>query len=806
MRSPPKTDATEVTPELGIPEVVTGDDFDAAPAAAPTMVDPLLQHLPMGWASFDSRHRLLAVNPKLAQLYPPLGRPHALGRTLAQVWPEVAHTLGPLIDGVFETTKPLPDIEVRASGANGEVRHFRVSLYPVPSPDNQGLSMAALFDDITRIRHAEEALQQSEAQFRSMFELSGLGKVQCDARTGRMLRVNSRFCQILGYTAAELVGRSFIDITHPEDRHRDMAAFDQLTSGVLSEVQSEKRYIRKDGRPVWVAINVRLIHDDHGHNLCTIASVQDITERRRGEEALRHTTEHNERNLAQLRSIVQAMTEGLVICDLRQHLTFNPAAMEMFGFQEPSPTSAPLELLERAVELRDLDDRRLPVSEWPHVRTLRGETFGNFELKVHLRDRNITRIFSYSGAPVRNAAGEIILGLTTIRDVTEHKAAEDELRQAKQEAEDASRAKDHFLATLSHELRTPLTPVLMVAHALEQDPTLPEALHRDVEMIRRNVELEARLIDDLLDLTRIVRHKLELRREAVDLHTIVEHAVTTCRECVSGEKGVNVRVELDAKPHIVWADSGRMQQVFWNLLSNAMKFTPANGQVIVRSDNPTPDRIRIEVVDSGIGVESDLLESIFNAFEQGGMRVTRRFGGLGLGLAISKALVDLHGGRITAQSEGPGSGATFAVEMPVVPELPSPGGGEQNAAEPGRCIDRGLRILLVEDHATTARVLRRLLEAENFQIKTADSVNAALRIAERNAFDLIISDIGLPDGTGLDLMRALRPRHPHLRGIAVSGFGMEEDLKRSQDAGFARHLVKPVSFGTLCETIREVMA
>ena len=252
-----------------------------------------------------------------------------------------------------------------------------------------------------------------------------------------------------------------------------------------------------------------------------------------------------------------------------------------------------------------------------------------------------------------------------IRDVTERKRAEEELRRAKEAAEEAGRAKDRFLATLSHELRTPLTPVLATIAYVETMPDLPAELREEFASIRRNVELEARLIDDLLDVTRIGQGKLELHREVVDAHAILRAALEVCQGEAEA-KGLEVSLALRAKVHHVWADPVRLQQVFWNLIKNAVKFTPAGGRISLRSADAGAGRLAIEVADTGVGIEPEALPRIFDAFEQGGTAVTRRYGGLGLGLAIAKMLVELHGGSLTATSGGRAGGSLFRVELETI--------------------------------------------------------------------------------------------------------------------------------------------
>ncbi len=396
----------------------------------------------------------------------------------------------------------------------------------------------------------------------------------------------------------------------------------------------------------------------------------------------------------------------------------------------------------------------------------------------------------------------------SIRYALAQKKAEDRrihllaMEAARNQAEAANHSKDQFMATLSHELRTPLTPVLMVLASLEADAELPQQYRADIQLIRRNIELEARLIDDLLDLTRIARGKLSLHEQPVDVHALVDHIARSCRESETGSKRQALEVSLGAQRHHVLGDSARLAQIIWNLVRNAVKFTPEGGTIRIMTCNPSDDRLQIEVQDTGIGIDSEVLPRIFDAFEQGHHAVTRTFGGLGLGLAISKALVQMHGGRISVASPGKNRGATFTVELAT---MDAPLAHHGNSPGVRSSSQRPLSILLVEDHAATARVMARLLRGEQHDVHTASDVATAKAIASERRFDLVISDLGLPDGSGLELMQHLVARF-NLQGIALSGYGMEEDLRQSRAAGFSEHLVKPVSIDQLCAAMHRVTA
>jgi len=409
--------------------------------------------------------------------------------------------------------------------------------------------------------------------------------------------------------------------------------------------------------------------------------------------------------------------------------------------------------------------------------------------------------------PIHLSAGRLPIGgqnvmCLVVTDLTEQNEQE-KLRLAKEVAEKANEAKDSFLAALSHELRTPLTPVLMAANALAQDPGLPEPARKELGMILRNIELEARLIDDLLDLTRVARGKLEFHVGPLDVHAVLQRALEICESDV-GSKHLRVERRLQAKYSETQGDSVRIQQALWNLLRNAVKFTPDGGLITIRSQNPRPDWISISIQDTGVGFEPKQTVKMFQAFEQGGRGVTRQYGGLGLGLTISRSIVESHGGKITARSDGSGKGATFTLELPLRDD-PSPiaAGRAPSKSESPPAAGARLQILLVEDHLDTRRSLEMLLRKQEHEVKTAGTAEEALALAGVYQFDLVISDIGLPDRSGLELMSQLRERFG-LKGIGLSGYGMEEDIARSREAGFIRHLVKPIRFDRLKQIIAEL--
>jgi PAS domain S-box-containing protein/excisionase family DNA binding protein len=429
---------------------------------------------------------------------------------------------------------------------------------------------------------------------------------------------------------------------------------------------------------------------------------------------------------------------------------------------------------------------------------LAGQALVDQPARLRCKDGSIKDVLINSNAYFED--GEFVHTRCFTRDVTARLRAEEELHLAKAAAEEANRAKDQFLAVLSHELRTPLTPVVMTTAMLESEPGLPPRMRDDLAMIRRNIALETQLIDDLLDLSRVVNGKMVMHKRDLDVHPLMRNVV----EMVSADaraKLIHVELDLKAERDRVRADSARLHQVIWNLLKNAIKFTPENGRITIRTSNDERGWLKIEVQDTGIGIDPQSLPKIFNAFEQGGHGMARKFGGLGLGLAISRTVVDMHEGTICAHSEGKDRGACFTVGLATMAWADEPV-REAGPSVSGAKGDRPLRILLVDDHADTLKVLRRILESSGHCVTPATNVQEASRAAEADGFDLLISDIGLPDGTGLDVMRSVQARHPGLPAIAMTGFGMEQDIRNSEEAGFSMHLTKPVDISSLEAAVR----
>jgi PAS domain S-box-containing protein len=404
-----------------------------------------------------------------------------------------------------------------------------------------------------------------------------------------------------------------------------------------------------------------------------------------------------------------------------------------------------------------------------------------------------------SGAPIRDANGVMHGVVLVFRDFSEQKQASRELREAKEAAETAIKAKDQFLAMLSHELRTPLTPVLATLNLWEVRGDLPEPIRSDVQMLRRNIELEARIIDDLLDLTRLGRGMVSVSPEDTDVHELLELLIGLSQSELH-EKDLDVSLRLNASRHYVHTDAARLQQVLWNVLLNAIKFTESGGRISIGTSNNSDGKIDVSIKDTGIGMTPETISKLFVPFEQGDPSQHRRYRGLGLGMTISNALIKLLKGKLTAESEGLGQGSTFTVSFPTLAGTPAR--SEPDGAFPS--VAGKVNLLLVEDHQDSARALAGLLEHRGYNVESVPTVATALEAIEREDFDLLVCDLGLPDASGIDLITEIR-KTKTTPAIALTGFGMQQDIERAQQAGFNSHLTKPVNLQKLEVTIRRLL-
>lgn len=735
--------------------------------------------------TFDLEGRFLYANKSLLEI---LGRPaeDVIGKNCFDLEypPELANKLHAELLQVGRTGVPIHGEVVMTSAAG--VPDYHEYIYS-PAFDSEGKVVAVTGTTriTTKKKEIEKALRESEEKLSQIVALMPAAVYACDGE-GKITFYNRR--------AAELWGRE----PDPQSEGCRFGAFTRLylrngellgpeATPMALAVRDGKSFRdveaiaeRPDGTSFTISMSIDAIRDESGNSIGAINVLQDITERRQVETAIR-----------QLASIVESSDDAIISKDLEGVIvSWNHGAERLFGYKPEEVIGKPITIL--------IPPQRNDEEPGILERIRRGEPMRHYETIRQRKDGTLIDV-SLSVSPIKDRVGRVIGVSKIARDITEQKKNAAALKEAKEAAEAANRSKDHFLAVLSHELRTPLTPVLMSVAARERDPNLPPHLKAEMTMIRRNVELETKLIDDLLDLSRVTSGKLKLRLDEVDFNAAVQQVCEICRSQIL-EKNIQLRTYWDKTVGHVRADSPRLQQVLWNVVKNAAKFTPENGKIQI-STRAVGNHVQVTVEDSGVGIPEDTLPRIFDAFEQGHEKITRQFGGLGLGLAISKAIIELHGGTISAQSAGAGQGSTFIIELPVVAGPVRPHlSGKKVPHTPGGT----LRLLVVEDHFDTAIMLSRLLQSSGYFVKTAGDVATALQIAASEPFDLLISDVGLPDATGYTLMQKIRETYS-MKGIAMSGYGMDEDIRKSLEAGFNEHLVKPVNIQALEQAIQRII-
>ncbi len=618
--------------------------------------------------------------------------------------------------------------------------------------------------DIHEWKAAEHLAKESERRFRAIFEQAPLGIAVVDMH-GRWRETNDGLCRMLGYSMRELQELTWANVVHPEDRGMHDSQVARLSSGAIDGYSLEKRYLRRDGGEVWVRLNAVRLGDDEGRGqyLCVL---EDVTARRRAEDARRESEEILRQRTAELETIYATAPVGLALVDHRGYVVrANRAQLEGLGFSA-SLGSVGQPFLPQVPEVRG------------YIASVVESGAPVVDAEVTLSDeRQGTRFLRCSFVALRDAGGQVDRVSCTLYDVTQHRRYEAAL-------EEASRQKDHFLAVLGHELRNPLAAIATAAQLMKRLDVPDPAIDRVRAIVERQAAHMTKLVDGLLDVSRIARGKISLERRRVDLAGLVR-AVLEDRAAVLQSRGLSLYETLPSHPVWIDADPTRIAQVADNLLTNAMKFTDRGGAVFVsvaQQDREVSFRVR----DTGAGIAKELLEELFEPFRQAGDTVERAAGGLGLGLALVRGLVELHGGRVTAHSDGPGTGAELHVVLPCA----APSKVDAVAGAHGR-----LRVLVVEDERDAADVLRGLLAGGGHEVRVVHDARAALAVGQGFSPHVILSDIALPGMSGYDLARAVRAdQHLHgVRLIAITALGRASDREEAFAAGFDAHVTKPVA-------------
>jgi len=654
--------------------------------------------------------------------------------------------------------------------------------------------VAVFATDITERKRAEESLSQSERLYRAVGESINYGIWVCDSE-GRNTYASDSFLQLVGLTQQQCSEFGWGSVLHPDDLEKTMKDWRAcVQEGGFWE--REHRFRGVDGKWHYLLARGVPIRDDEGKIECWAGINLDISSLKRTEQALRES-EKRFRNMADNAPVMIWMTDPNGVC------TYLSKSWYEFTGQ-----TAETGLGFGWLDATHPEDRE-------YVRqAFNSASEGRNSFKIDYRLRRTDGQYSWaidSATPRFGAQGEFLGYIGSVIDITERKQVETEREQllireqeAREMAESTNRLKDEFLATLSHELRTPLNAVIGWTELLARGETDPSLLDHGLRIILRNAKAQAQLVEDLLDVSRIITGKFRLDARPVELIPVVEAAV----EAVSlsaATRGITIRRLFDYSAGAVFGDPARLQQIVWNLLSNAVKFTPRGGTVEVKIER-IDSTIEIVISDTGQGISADFLPHIFDRFRQADSSHTRRHTGLGLGLAIVRHLVELHGGTVEAFSEGAGKGSSFRVRLPILPP------GDQRTVDLPRQQEseikselEGLRILVVDDHADTRDMLTVILEMSGAEVRTSSAAAGAFEILKEWKPDLLVSDIGMPGEDGYDLVRKVRSLDKEQGGntpaLALTGYASNEEGEKALSAGFQIHMAKPIEPSSLVNTI-----
>ena len=676
------------------------------------------------------------------------------------------------------------DYETRRRHKNGRVIEVCITMVPIRDDSGQVASIVHLANDVTERRRLEAA--ERDQLFLAAIISSADDAIISKDLNGIVTTWNKAAQRLFGYTADEMVGRpiaTLIPADHPDEEPQIL---ERIRRGERIE-HYETRRRRKDGRIIDVSITISPIRDRLGRVTGASKIARDITERKRWQKA--------EVAESFLGALVESAEDAIIGKNLNGIVTsWNPAAEKLFGYTAAEIIGKPMTIL--------FPDDHADEETQILGRIRNGERIEHYQTARRRKDGKLIDV-AQTISPIRDSLGRIVGVSNITRDVTEQKRGErrerDALRQAQEarrQAEESSRAKDDFLATISHELRTPMTAIMGWSRMMMGGQLTPDVMKRAIETIDRNAQAQAQLIEDLLDISRIVSGRLRIEFKPVDLAAVVTGAVESIRPAAEAKR-IRIQTVLSSGAGPILGDAQRLQQVVWNLLSNSVRFTPKDGFIQLQLQR-IESQVELRLTDTGIGIKADFIPHLFERFTQADTSITRSRGGLGMGLAIVKSLVEVHGGVVSAFSEGEGKGATFVIKLPVsavrTEERHSPA---QKPVISNQLKERdelvGLKILVVDDEPDTCELLRFVFNETGAIIQIAGSAQEALQIFDEWNPDILVSDIGMPEVDGYELIRVIREeRHSRIPAVALTALARIDDRVRALTAGFQMHVSKPV--------------
>jgi len=771
-------------------------------AAADRWFRDLLDSAPDAIVGVDREGRIVLVNAQTKKLFG-YRRDELLNQPVELLLPERVrdahrrHRAGYVSD---PRTRPM-GVGLDLAGRRKDGSEFPAEISLSPFQTDDGLIITSIIRDVSDRKSADE-------RFRGLMESAPDAMVIVD-HEGRIVLVNGQLEQLFGYGRDELLGRP-VEILVPERYRR---VHPEHRGGYFTDPRArpmgagvELHALRKDGSEFPAEISLSPMHTRDG--VLVTAAIRDATDRRKVE--------------AKFRGLLEAAPDAMVIVERSGRIVLvNSQTERLFGYRRDQLLGQPVEML-----VPERFRARHPEHRFAYFEEPRPRPMGSGLQLYGLRRDGSEFPVEISLSPLETEEG--ILVTSAIRDVSERQAlvrerearAEAEklagesarlyeaAQEARANAEAANCAKDEFLSVLSHELRTPLTPILAWTRQLIRGKVPPAGVPRALESIERNVKAQARLVEDLLDVSRIVSGKLHVDRRPIELPDVIQGAVDSIRPAADA-KQLTLELLVDPGAGMVLGDPLRLQQVVSNLLSNAVKFTPAGGRIELRLASGGP-HVELTVTDTGQGIAPEFMPDLFQRFRQADSSARRVHGGLGIGLAIVRTLVELHGGSVQAASRGQGQGATFTVRLPVFEGQPDLGAGQRTRDALAERADlHGLHVLIVEDDLDTRSLLAEVVASSGAEARTAGSAAEALDVLGRWRVDLLLSDIGMPGEDGYSLIRKVRQRESAqgakaVPAIAITAYARAEDRQTALAAGFDMHVAKPLDPEELLATVAEV--
>lgn len=729
-------------------------------------------------------YRFWEINPSFEKLTGLSAQDTLAGKTMVEMVPDFESKWSEIYGRVVQTGEPVRFVE----GSDALNRWFDVYAFPTGKPGEN--RVAVLFNDITTRKQTEKTLSEAEQRYRALVEASATTVWHADPE-GALTFVGDEWTRISGQSKEEVLKWGWIEAVHSEDRERVIEVWQNSLKNKIF-YSTDFRILTVDKEYRWFTVSAVPVFDADGGVREWIGSTTDITPRKRAEEERAESRKLLEAERARLAYIFNNAPAFVAVLRGSEHIfeLTNPAYLQLIGHREVIGKTVREGLPDIAGQgYYELLDRVYET----------GEAFKGSEMAVELqREPNgllEKRFINFVYQPIFGTNGKsdgIFVHGVDITDQVE----------ARQQAETANRLKDEFLATLSHELRTPLNAILGWSQILKLRNLNEAETQKALETIERSARAQNQLIEDILDVSRIITGKLRLDVRAVDLPSVIEAAMDAARPAAEA-KAIRLQSLLDPQAGPISGDPDRLQQVVWNLLSNAIKFTDKGGRVQVRLERVN-SHIEITVSDTGKGIESEFLPHVFDRFRQSDGSMTRRHGGLGLGLAIVRQLIELHGGMVSVESAGEGKGSTFIVNLPLMPVRREPSSvtprvhpsASENDLPDCSAELNGLHILLVDDEADSRELLKVVLSTCGAFVKTASSAAEAFELVTNEKFDVIVSDIGMPEEDGFTLMSKIRALPQNQGGsvpaIALTAYARAEDRVQALRAGFQMHIAKPV--------------